>query len=387
MRYLPLILKNCLRNRRRSFLTISSLAISVCLLGVLAALYFALFYAAPPPGQDLRLVTRHKVSITNVMPSWYKDRIKNVPGVKDVIVWQWFGGWYKNEEREQRYFFPRFAAEADRLFNVYPEWQIPDDQKRAFIADRTGCIIGATVAANHGLKIGDKVRIRGSIFPFDLDLTVRGIYTSPQDSDSLWFQFKYFEEGIRAQGWGNFAGTFTSMVDSTDSIPRISRTIDEMFANSEAPTKTESEYAFGLSFLSMLGDVKLILLSICGAVMFAILLVAANTMAMSVRERVREVGVMKTLGFTKERLLSILIAESLLITLIGAALGMVMAQLLCGVLRQAPPVVQQIKTISLTPPVLAFLLGVALFVGFASSIVPAWTAARTPVLDALRVTD
>lgn len=387
MRYLPLILKNCLRNRRRSFLTISSLAISVCLLGVLAALYFALFYAAPPPGQDLRLVTRHKVSITNVMPSWYKDRIKNVPGVKDVIVWQWFGGWYKNEEREQRYFFPRFAAEADRLFNVYPEWQIPDDQKRAFIADRTGCIIGATVAANHGLKIGDKVRIRGSIFPFDLDLTVRGIYTSPQDSDSLWFQFKYFEEGIRALGWGNFAGTFTSMVDSTDSIPRISRTIDEMFANSEAPTKTESEYAFGLSFLSMLGDVKLILLSICGAVMFAILLVAANTMAMSVRERVREVGVMKTLGFTKERLLSILIAESLLITLIGAALGMVMAQLLCGVLRQAPPVVQQIKTISLTPPVLAFLLGVALFVGFASSIVPAWTAARTPVLDALRVTD
>ena len=387
MRFLPLIFKNSLRNKRRSFLTITSLAVSICLLGVMSALYFALFFAEPPPGQEQRLITRHRVSITNVMPTWYKDKIRNVPGVQAVIIWQWFGGWYKNEQRDQRYMFPRFAAEADSIFDVFPEWQIPEDQKRAFIADRTGCLVGADLAKTHGFKVGDKIRIQGSIFPFDLDLTVRGIYYSPQESDSLWFQFKYFEESIRALGWGNFAGTFTLRVDNTDSIPRISRTIDEMFANSEAPTRTESEYAFGLSFLSMLGDVKMILLSICGAVTFAILLVAANTMAMSVRERVREVGVMKTLGFTPPRLLAILLGESLLITLIGAAVGVVFAQMLCTVLRQAPPVIQQIKTLSIEPPVLAFITGIALFVGLASSIVPAWSASRTSILDALRFTD
>ena len=387
MRFLPLIFKNSLRNKRRSFLTITSLAISICLLGVLSALYFALFYSEPPPGQELRLVTRHKVSITNVMPTWYKDKIRNVPGVKDVIIWQWFGGWYKNEQREQKYFFPRFAAEADSLFNVYPEWEIPDDQKRAFISDRTGCIVGADLARTHDLKIGDKIRIQGSIFPIDLDLTVRGIYHSPHESDSLWFQFKYFEEGVRRLGWGNFAGTFTMLAENAEAIPRISKTIDGMFANSEAPTKTESEYAFGLSFLAFLGDVKLILLSICGAVTFTILLVAANTMAMSVRERVREVGVLKTLGFTKDGILAILLGESLLISLLGAAVGLVLAELLCGVLRQAPPVVQQLKTLTLQPLVIAFLFGVALIVGFASSIVPAWSASRTQILDALRFTD
>lgn len=387
MRFLPLIVKNALRNKRRSLLTVSSLAVSICLLGVLAALYFSLFFAAPPPDQQLRLITRHRVSITNPMPIWYKDKIRQVPGVQAVTVWQWFGGWYKNEQREPRYFFPRFAAEPESLFAVYPEWQIPEEQKRAFTSDRTGCIIGADLAKAQGLTIGDRIRIQGSIFPIDLELTVRGIYHSPQESDSLWFQHQYFEESLRKLRWGNFAGAFTMRVDSTESIPRISRAIDEMFANSEAPTRTETEYAFGLSFLSLLGDVKLILLSICGAVTFAILLVAANTMAMSVRERVREVGVLKTLGFTENRVLAILVSESLLVALSGAAAGLLLAQALCRVLRQAPPVLQQIKTLSIEPPVLALVLGVALLVGLASSIVPAWSAARTNIVQALRFTD
>ncbi len=387
MRFLPLIFKNALRNRRRSFLTISSLALSICLLGVLTALYAALFHSDPPPGQELRLVTRHKVSITNVMPTWYKEKIRAVPGVREVIIWQWFGGWYKSEERDRKYFFPRLAAEADRLFAVYPEWQISEDQKRAFQADQTGCIVGADLARAQGFKIGDKINIKGSFFPINLELTVRGIYHSPHESDSLWFQFKYLEQGFESLGWPNFAGTFTMLAESPEAIPGIIRAIDTQFANSEAPTRTETEYAFGLSFLAFLGNVKMILLSICGAVTFTILLVAANTMAMSVRERVREVGVLKTLGFTQQKILGILIGESLAISLVGASIGLVLAQGLCTMLRQAPPVVQQIKTLTLEPAVLAILIGVSLFLGLASSIVPAWTASRISILDALRFTD
>jgi putative ABC transport system permease protein len=387
MKFLPLILKNLLRNRRRTFLTVSSLAVSICLLGVVSALYYALFLSPPPAGQELRLVTRHKVSIVFSMPFHYRDKIRAVPGVKEVVTWQWYGGMYKDEETNRSRFFPRIAAEAESLFKVYPEWRIPEGQKRAFIADRTGCIIGAALARREGIKIGDKMVIKGSIFPFDLEMTVRGIYESESQDENLWFQFKYFEELLRKQGWPLFAGTFTMLADSPESVPRIAKTIDSMFANSEAATRTESEYAFGLSFLSFLGNVKLILISICGAVTFTILLVAANTMAMSVRERVREVGILKTLGFTTNGILGILVFEAVALSLLGAFAGYLMAQGLCGVLRNGPAIIEQTKYLTVQPPVAGLLAAVAILIAVASAAVPAWAAARTTIVDALRFTD
>jgi putative ABC transport system permease protein len=387
MKFLPFIVKNLLRNRRRTFLTLSSLAISICLLGVVSALYYALFVASAPPDQQLRVVTRHKVSIVFTMPFHYRDKIRAVPGVREVVTWQWYGGAYKDEESNRARFFPRIAAEAESLFRVYPEWRIPEDQKQAFISDRSGCILGAALARREGLKIGDKVVVRGTIFPFDLDLTVRGIYESDSQDENLWFQFKYFEEGLKKLGWPLFAGTFTMLADSPESIPRVAKTIDAMFANSEAPTRSESEYAFGLSFLSFLGNVKLILISICGAVTFTILLVAANTMAMSVRERVREVGILKTLGFTTNGILAILVLESVTLSLLGAVAGYVMAQGLCGVLRSGPAIVEQTRYLTVQPPVAALLAAAAVVIGALSSAIPAWNAARTSILEALRFTD
>jgi putative ABC transport system permease protein len=388
MRFLPLILKNSLRNRRRSFLTISSLAISLCLLGVLMALYYALFLSEPTADQALRLITRHKVSITMVMPLYYRDRIRNVPEVREIVTWQWFGGAYKNERREQKYFFPRFGVEANRLFEVYRNFVIPADQKQAFMQDRRGCIFSRSVAEAQGLKIGDRVYIKGDIFPIDLDLTVRGIYDVDDGNEGMWFHLEHIEEGLKKLGSNrSFAGTFTILAESVEAVPRIQQAVDEMFANSEAPTRTETEQAFAISFLAFLGNIKLILLSICGAVTFTILLVAANTVAMSVRERVREVGVLKTLGFTQQKILGLLLGEALAISLLGGVLGLLLAHGLTRVLAAGLATFVPPDQVTVRLPVLLVLLGISMLIGLMSSIVPAWNASRTPILDALRFTD
>jgi len=278
------------------------------------------------------------------------------------------------------------GVEADQLLPVYQDIIMPDDQKRAFLQDRAGCIVGETLARRHGFKIGDKVQIKGDIFPIDLDLTIRGIYASVSDDESMWFQLKYLEEALRGTG-RPYTGGFTLLAQSEDLIPRISQNIDSMYANSTAPTRTESEYAFGLSFLSFLGNVKVILMSICGAVTFTILLIAANTMAMSVRERVREVGVLKTLGFNSSTILGIILGESAFMSLVGGTVGLIFATGLCALLRKAPAFVQQTKTLTIQPPILALLLAISMVIGIVSAIIPAWNASRSNIVDALRFTD
>jgi len=387
MKYLPLIVKNALRNRRRTVLTVSSLAISLCLLGVMMALYYALFIGGQPAkAQARRVVVRHKVSIVFPLPLYYREKIAQVPGVEEVMLWSWFGGVYK-DARDQRNFFARMAADADRLFRVYQDYVISDEEKQAFMRDPAGCIVNKVLAERHGFKVGDRILIRGDIFPFDLDLTVRGIYTSTDfDDETLWFNWKYMENMLRNSP-RLMAGGYTLLVRSEQDVAAVSRAIDEMFANSEAPTKTESEYTFGLSFLSFLGNVKVILMSICFAVTFTVLLITANTMAMSVRERVREVGVLRTLGFGKPAIVGLIVGESAMISLIGGLLGVFVAEGLCWVIRQGPAIVQQSKTLTIEAPVFAALMGVSLAVGVASSIVPAVSAARQNIVDALRFTD
>lgn len=387
MKYVALIVKNSLRNRRRSLLTIASLAISLCLLGVMMALYYALFIGGQPAqAQVRRVVVRHKVSIVFPMPLYYREKIRQTAGVEEVMVWQWFGGVYK-DARDQRNFFARLGVEADKLFRVYQDYQMPEEQKRAFINDPAGCVVNQALAERHGFRVGDKILIKGDIFPFDLDLTVRGIYTSTDfDDDSLWFNFKYLESALRNSPRLS-AGAFTILARTPEDVAGICRRVDEMFANSAAPTKTESEYAFGLSFLSFLGNIKAILMSICAAVTFTVVLISANTMAMSVRERVREVGVLRTLGFQKSTILGLILAESALISLAGGLLGVGIAQGLCAVVRQGPAILQQTKTLTIEAPVFAALVGLAMVIGVGSALLPAWSASRGSIIDALRFTD
>ena len=385
LRYLPLMFKNAVRNPRRSSLTILSIGASLCLLGVLFAFYRALFLAPAPPGQELRLITHHKVSITQGMPAAYGVRIRAVPGVRDAMIWQWFGGTYKDSRNTENN-FARFAVETDRFFNVRPEIQIPPDQKVAFQKERTGAIASADLAEKMKWKIGERILLTGDIFPVSPELKLVGIFTDPETSDTLFFSRDYVRELLVARnpdGNADWVGMFQVQVQSPDQVARVSRDIDALFAHASEATKTESEKAFVLQFAAFLGNIKLYLMSICGAVTFTILLVSANTMAMTVRERTREVGVLKTLGFKPGTILFLILSEAGLISLLGGALGLSAAFFLVRAVRGALSVVG-LNTLSITPDVLALCLAFALFIGVASSLIPAWNASRTSILEALR---
>jgi putative ABC transport system permease protein len=384
-RYLPLIWKNSIRNRRRSILTICSLGASLCLLGLLFAVYRALFLAQPTPTQALRLVTHHRVSITQPLPMSYLARIRQVPGVRSAMVWQWFGGTYK-DARDQRNFFARFAVDPDVFWLLRPEFEAPDAVKKGFVGLRTGAVAEEGLANKFDWKPGGKIMISGDIFPVNLDLTLVGTFKDPEKAEALYFSQTYLRELVGA-GRGDTAGAFAVLADSPDDVPKVAKAIDDMFDISSAQTKTESEQAFALSFVSFLGNVKLVLMVICAAVTFTILLVSANTMAMSVRERIREVGILKTLGFSNGAVLGIILGEAAMIALIGGAVGVLLGQGLTFLIRRGPAYVQALSNLSITPAVALVCLGFAMLIGVMSAFIPAAGAARTSILDALRSTD
>lgn len=382
-RYFPLAFKNSIRNRRRSILTISSIAVSLCLLGCLLAIYYALFYKDATPGQALRLVVRHRVSLAQPLPASYENQIRRVPGVREISVWNWFGGTYK-DQRDPNNFFARFGVEPKPFLTIRTQLEMPEDQRRAFVQDRTACIISEDLAKKLNLKLGDRVTLKGDIYPVNLDLYVRGIFTDPDAVNSLYFNQEYLRQ-LLPPGRRDMESVFAVLADNTDDVPRIAKAVDAMFDNSPYPTKTESEQQFALSFVSFLGNVKLFLLSICGAVTFTILLVSGNTMAMSVRERIKEVGVLKTLGFTNRAILGIIIGEAATIALIGGIIGVLLASgLTVFVGKFAETFNSQLIGLSITMPVALFCIGVALLVGIISSFIPALNASRTNILDSLR---
>ncbi len=304
------------------------MAVSLCLLGVLIAMYHAMFFGQATPGQALRLVVRHKFFDHTSIPLAYEAKIRNVPGVKEISVWNWFGGTYK-DSRDQRNFFARFAVEPKAFLAIRTQMEMPEDQRRAFVSQRTACVASKDLADKLGWKLGDRIILDGDIYPVRLELTLRGIFDDPDAQQSLFFDIDYLRDALPPER-RNRIGTVAVLADRPDDVPRIARTIDNMFANSSPPTKTESEQQFTLSFLSLLGNIKLFLLSICAAVTFTILLVSGNTIAMSVRERIQEVGVLKTLGFTANTILGLIIGEALTMALIGGVVGLLLAEVLTG---------------------------------------------------------
>jgi putative ABC transport system permease protein len=375
------MIKNATRNRRRSVLTVCSVAASLCLLGVLMAIYHAFFFSPPTPEQARRLITRNRISLTNIMPISYRQKIEQVPGVEAVTVNQWFGGVYK----EPKNFFARMATEPEHFHKLFPEYKMVEGSIEDWRRDRTGCVIGRDLATRFNLKLGDRMTLVGDIFPVTMEFTIRGIYDYPQDNESMFFTLEYLFESLPGERQ-DFAGMFSILTDKAENTTRISKAIDELFRNSPVQTRTETEKAFQLGFLSMLGNVKMFLLSICAALTFTILLVTANTMAMSVRERIREIGVLKTLGYTNEAILGIVLGEAAVLSLIGGVVGYLMAQALTFVVRQAPGFIVELKLLTIVPSVAVALLAAAVVIGVGSALVPAWTASRTNILDALRHT-
>lgn len=384
-RYVPLVVKNSLRNRRRSVLTILSIAASICLLGVLLAMYHMFYFREASPEGALRLITMNRISLANPLPISYRERIRQVPGVAEVSVFQWFGGTYK-DARDMRNFFGRFAVEPEKLYRMYPEYRTPEDQKKAFLSERTACLLGRPLAERLGLKLGDRISIVGDIYPVTLEFTVRALYDAPRDNENMLFHLEYLRESISPVRRDS-VGAFVILAENAAAVPQVSKAVDAMFRNSPQQTRTDTERAFELSFLSYLGNVKMFLLSICGALTFTILLVSANTMAMSVRERIREIGILKTLGFTSDAILGIILGESVVIALIGGTLGLLLAGSICAFIAQAPTLFADMKSLAVNSWVAAIGLGLAALIGVLSCSIPAWSASRRTIVEALRVTD
>lgn len=389
MKYLRLLLNNILRNRRRTFLTITSIAASLFLVATLLTMLFEMENPPQTPESALRLLTRHRVSLANILPMSYRAKIARVPGVEAVIGSMWFGGVYKDPKN----FFAQFAADADQFFQIYADLTLPQDQKAAYLSDRTGALVGNNLADRFGWKVGDRITLQGALFDFDAELTIRGIYSGGSDDGStLYFHWEYFNEGMKKVFPGgadevNFTGFYVMRAASAAKVPAIAEAVDELFKNSSSPTKTESEKAFVLGFLAMMGNVRLLVTSLCSVMMFTIVLVAANTMAMSIRERVREIGIMKALGFRRTQILSLLLGESVSLALGGALVGAVGAKLLFARAKLAAVTGGMFQELNVRPQILAICLGIGLFVGIVSAGIPAWQAAHRRVVDALRDVD
>jgi putative ABC transport system permease protein len=382
-RYFSLAYKNTFRNKRRSILTISSIAVSLCLFGVLIAMYHALFMSQPTPGQALRLIVRHKVSLAQPIPFAYEAKVRQIPGVKEISVWNWFGGTYK-DNRDQKNFFARLGVEPRAFLTIRTDLKMSADQRQAFLTDKTGCIVSQDLVERLKLKLGDRMVLKGDIYPYDLDLKVVGIFDDPDATQSMFFDWEYLRD-LLPVARRSLIGTMAILVNTTDDSPRVAKAIDDMFAESPYPTRTESEGQFALSFVSFLGNIKLFLMIICAAVTFTILLVSGNTMAMSVRERIKEVGVLKTLGFNNDAILGIIVGEAICIALIGGTIGLLFASFLTvGVGKAAGGMIPQLHSLTVTPFTALAALGLALLVGVVSSFIPAWNAAKTNILDSLR---
>jgi putative ABC transport system permease protein len=377
----PLILRNVLRNRRRTLLTLASTAVSLALLSLLTALYQGFFYGEPTsPYEAMRLICRHRVSLTQPLPASHYAKIKAVPGVAEVSAWSWFQGVYK----EPKNFFARFAVDADVIFDVRKDWQIPADQLAAFKRTRTACAIGEKIANQYNIKLGDRVTIVGDIYPVTLELTCAAIFAHPPNTECLVFHREYLAELLpKTSTQRDSVGTYAILATSPDNVPRVARAIDTMFENSPYPTRTESEREFGRSFLAFLGNVKLFLAAICAAVTFTILLVSANTVAMAVRERTREVAILRTLGYTPSEILQLVLGESVVISLIGGLIGLGLGTLIAKGLQAAggnfgfQGVKWQAATVVLT---------MAAVIGLVAALIPATIASRKNLVESLRFT-
>jgi putative ABC transport system permease protein len=380
MTLISFVRKNAFRNKRRSLLTLASIGFSLLLLTVMMTIWRAFYLSDGSAESAQRLIVRHKVSLAQFLPIADRERIRSMPGVKQVVNETWFGGQYKDDKPEN--FFAQFGTDPQEIFQVLTDFHIPPDQLEAWQKDRAGCVADAELAKKHGWKIGDRIPIKGTIFPFNLELTLRGMFTAPQATETLYFNNAYMDEGYaRIKG---FVGFFGVLADSPQAVPQVAKDIDAAFRNTDRPTKSESEKAFNLDWIAMLGNVKAFILSICAAVVFATLLVSANTMAMSIRERTREVALLKTLGFTRGTVLGLFMSEAVTLAAVGGLLGAIGASGIIFLMAHAPGIGLMLAGVkpNVATIVVAVLVGAT--VGVISSFVPAYNASRGNIVEGLR---
>jgi putative ABC transport system permease protein len=381
-RFLPLLLANLRRRTPRTIFTLLSIAVAFLLYGLLAAVKNGFEANGNLAGVD-RLVTMAKVSIVQPLPISYLQRIVAVPGVRLVTHSTWFGGRYQDE----RGMIITYPVPPASYLAMYPEFLLPAAQKEHWLHDRVGAIVGRALADSYGWKVGDRIPLRSDIYAradgsYNWEFMVDGIYDNKDpsgDVSSIFFNYDYLDES-RTLGKGTVGWYIVRIADPTQSA-RVAAAIDALFTNSSAETKTGSEKAFIQGFAKQTGDIGAMVIAIGVAVFFTMLLVSANTMAQAVRERTTEVAVLKTLGYTDSAVLALVIGESLLLTILGGAIGIAGAMLAVGRLGRA--LSEYLSAFLLTPQ--ALLVGLVLMValGVAAGALPAVRAARLRIVDGL----
>ncbi len=385
IRYVPLVFSNLRRRPLRTAFTLGSIIVAFLMFGVLGAMTRAFSAGAELAGAD-RLLVVHKVSLVQPLPESYRQRIRQVDGVRRVSAATWFGGVYQDDSNQ----LPTFPVDDEVYLDIYPEYVISPEGRQRWLADRRGAIVGRPLAEEFGWKVGDTIPLRSNIWRQQdgsdtWELNVSAIYDVPEvggDPRNILMHHSYFEES-RGRGKGLVSWYVVQVADPV-AAPRIAREIDAQFANSPFETETSTEKAFAQGFVNQVGNIGAIMTYVVSAVFFTMLLVTANTMAQSVRERTAELGVLKTLGFTGGLVTLLVLAESILITAIGGVLGMLGAyftiEVAAGLVRQYLPVWE------LPPDAWLRSAGMILAMGLAAGLVPAWHAMRLPIVKALRAT-
>jgi putative ABC transport system permease protein len=383
MKFFPLIWRNLLRRKIRTIFTVLSVLVAFVLFGILMAVRLAFSAPISIAGAE-RLVMIDKVSLINFLPLSYRNDIQAARGVDDVTFSVWFGGIYQ----DQKNFFANMAVDPESFLRVYPEFIIPDDQKKAWLGDRTGAIVGIDTANRFGWKVGDRVPLQGTIFrrpdgaPWEF--TIDGIYDAHEtgvDKTQFFFHYDYLNETMRTSFFRDQVGWYVIKVADPSQTETLASHLDALFANSPNETKTSTEKAFVSGFAKQIGDIAAIMIAIATAVLFTILLVSGNTMAQAIRERTNELAVLKTLGFSDGRILGLVLAESCLIALLGGAVGLGLSWAL---IAQVGTANAMLPPLFLRPSDVAIGLFIVVLLGLATGLLPGVRASRLRIVDALR---
>jgi putative ABC transport system permease protein len=374
-----------MRRKIRTFVTLLSILVAFVLFGALMAVRAAFSMGVDVAGAD-RLMMIHKVSIIQLLPGSYGERIRATEGVTEVSHANWFGAYYQ----EPTNFVQNMAVDPETWLRIYSEYELPEDQKKAWFEDRTGAIIGADLARRFGWKVGDRVPLISPIYrkpdgsPWDF--TIRGVYDASKpgvDKSQFFFHYAYINETFRNTAFGNQVGWYVFKVADPATSDQLAQRIDAMFANSPAETKTATEKVFASDFAKQVGDIGAIMVAIAAIVMFFILFVAGNAMAQSIRERTNELGVLKTLGFGDGRILALVLLESCVVAVVGGGLGLAIAW---TIIAQGDPTGGLLAIFHF--PIRDLLIGVGLVIllGITTGLLPAFQASRLKIVDALRRT-
>jgi len=379
---LNLLFKNAFRHKLRTLLTMVGLIVAICAFGLLRTIIDA-WYAGAEGTSSTRLVTRNAISLTFPLPLNYADRIRGVEGVTGVSWSNWFGGVYITE----RNFFPQFAVEPASYLALYPEYVLSAEEKKAFILDRQGAIVGRKLADTYGWKVGDQIPIRGTIFPGTWTFTLRGIWDgvdAKTDESQMLFHWKYLSETMRGRlgRTADYVGVYIVAIDEPNNAPLVSQRIDALFANSLAETLTETEKAFQLGFVSMSEAILGAVQAVSVVIIVIIMAVMANTMTMTARERLAEYATLKALGFSPGFVVRLLFGESLVIALVGGGLGLLLTLPLAATFAKAVGTLFPVFIVSPTTMALQMLASVV--IGVIAAAWPAWKMSRIDIVNGLR---